>query len=69
MEQHECRYCGIEIDRSDRDLPEGVIRLGESLAHESCVFVKDSDLPSDSTYTIAERQYQEARARGPIDAG
>ena len=69
MKQVECRYCGIEIDLSHRDLPDGVVRLDDGVAHEACVLAPVPDLAASHTTAMTERHYQQARARGPIGAG
>lgn len=69
MQPAACRYCGVEIEVSGTDLPEGVVRLGTGVAHDACVFARESDPRVGNSAASLERDYQQARARGPISAG
>lgn len=66
MERATCRYSGVEIDVPSGDLPEGVVRIDGSIAHESCAFAGSSDPAAEETARVLEREFQQARARGPV---
>ncbi len=69
MSNTTCRFCGIEIEVLEVDLPEGTVRLGDEYVHQACVYPGNTGSDAGRTGGVLEQEFQQARARGPVSAG